>query len=1826
MGPSSGPKKGKRKVEAGDRLFVERKESTIDNDKKRRKRKYGEHDDETLKEFDQSDVREMLSKEGSMKVEYFHLANAHEGMLLYGCVREIRGLQLSISLPHCQSGQVQANQISEEYTRLIKAHINDEGDTDELATLDDMFQVGDFVVCSVLKTDGAHLIPLTLYPSVVNKYLSTNDFFVGKSITGSVKSEEDHGYVINTGKATINAFLPIKECGEKRFKIGSVIRTTITDIRGGGKILMLGISEKLLESVVRVNDVASLDTLQPGTVGLFKCSSVDTVGMIGKFLGFNASITVLNYDEDNLKNSSSSAKSEMAAKKKKLSARKKKNVVIPAEGENVKDLKCCVLYVNPLTKHVVLCANAFVLNIDARRKFLSNKLAELPQGMKCKVQLTKTIHGLGAVFQLDDGLKGFCHLKNLNDNKFVDFSQTFGEMKQFDARIIQSSTVDGVVDLSLKKSIVDNEYYTYDNIMPGTLVECTIESFKEKGVWVRIGNTIISPIKGFLNNIHLADVILKHPDRVFSVGDVISCRVLNVDKNRERVRVTHKKTLVKTKLPIITEYEQLKENMIVHAYIATIKEYGVFIKLYNNIQGFVPKQDLAVKFVDDPLKTFYVGQIVKCRVLFCHPDEEKARFSLILKPKETRARQAYEQQKVQTVKVTEKTDDGLRVASCNGEGRGFLPKMHLSDFPSIAKGWFSMLSEGDTIEGCLLVNAKQNIFTKKDSIIQCHVNPTTEHKDLSFDDLVEDLISVGFIYKHESFGVFVQLPGGLVGLCPISKMSDKYLFGSAGYFVDGQTVVCKVLEIDTEKKRFLLSLKESDTSEFKDMSFCYSIDKYAHAFSNLMTLSNCKWDQGLGLGKIFHVTVFDNDHEDGRLCSNEKFPEGFSAILLDAGNIKEKTVDAVMLHVDLSSRRFVLSADTTSYNATRQLKPGSVLSWNVKFLNEDVATVLAESDSKRVVAVTMARSSPVQSFLLRKDECLKTGRDIWASITASNSDSLYVAKCNKRNKVSIRQNDVDLKEATSKLIEKFEINSDTYFGNLKVGQTVKGVISSIRATHLLVRIGKEETGGGFRGNPITARLHYSELANEPLENHFSMKEFQCWSEISGNVIGFRDVETHRFLAITNRNSKRCVVDLSRREDPVKLRLDMLNVGDKVTTYFKKYMKNDEEMHVEATPAVTGRIPLLLLSTEPQSTLNATKNCYKPYAAHCIVHKVFSTQVLFAVKGALVDRNTQGDVNTVNAGCVTNGRVRRVFENRLVVKLPDGVVGEVHITNSADDFSEDVFKGLKQHDIVRCSVLECIDRKNAVLSMRQSHQLPDSTPPEIKDPAINNGKEISVGMKLRGFITSVSKSGVFVALSPTVSARATLENVSKYFISDLNKVSSVFKIGYLVTCKVLSVTEIEGKVSVSLLENDTGLADLVPESLELPLRTGKKGIQKEERSAYLVDKVEGRKSRIQKINNKAKKINLKKGQSDDADSGLDEEMLSVETQGTCKITINNPDIDPDDPGFSLEPMKTTNAVLDDSSSDEEEEEEVVVAPPRKKTKLEIKLEEKKREDKIRREEERLLENDTPQTTEEWDKLAISSPQNSFVWVGYMTFHLMSSETELARAVAERALKTIDFSEEKERWNIWVSLLNLESKFGDEHSLVKTMGRACQHNDPLKVNLHMVSLYEKSGKMTAAEELCEKMTKKFRQNKTVWMLYISHLVQRGMRKKAKEIFKRSLQSLEKNIHLEVISKFAQLEYKFGDPEHGRVLFENALANYPRRADIWSIYIDMLIKSNLTNDVRDVLERVTTMNFSTKNMRSFFKRYVEFESKFGSEKLVAEVKQKALEYIQSKTDLED
>ncbi|GMP96867.1 hypothetical protein CsSME_00045323 [Camellia sinensis var. sinensis] len=281
----------------------------------------------------------------------------------------------------------------------------------------------------------------------------------------------------------------------------------------------------------------------------------------------------------------------------------------------------------------------------------------------------------------------------------------------------------------------------------------------------------------------------------------------------------------------------------------------------------------------------------------------------------------------------------------------------------------------------------------------------------------------------------------------------------------------------------------------------------------------------------------------------------------------------------------------------------------------------------------------------------------------------------------------------------------------------------------------------------------------------------------------------------------------------------------------------------------------------------------------------------------------------------------------------------------------------------------------------------------------------------------------------------------------------------------------------------------------------------------------------------------------------------------------------------------------------------------------------REREIRAAEERLLEKDIPRSADEFEKVVRISPNSSFVWIKYMAFMLSLADVEKARSIAERALKTINIREESEKLNVWVAYFNLENEYGypPEDAVSKIFGRALQYCDPKKVHLALLGMYERTEQHKLADELLNKMSKKFKHSCKVWLRRIQWILNQNQ-DEVQSIVKRAVVCLPRHKHIKFLSQAAILEFKCGVPDRGRSMFEGMLREYPKRTDLWSIYLDQEIRLGDVDVIRALFERATSLSLPPKRMKFLFKKYLEYEKSVGDdEERIESVKRKAMEYVE-------
>ncbi|XP_045776190.1 protein RRP5 homolog [Maniola jurtina] len=311
--------------------------------------------------------------------------------------------------------------------------------------------------------------------------------------------------------------------------------------------------------------------------------------------------------------------------------------------------------------------------------------------------------------------------------------------------------------------------------------------------------------------------------------------------------------------------------------------------------------------------------------------------------------------------------------------------------------------------------------------------------------------------------------------------------------------------------------------------------------------------------------------------------------------------------------------------------------------------------------------------------------------------------------------------------------------------------------------------------------------------------------------------------------------------------------------------------------------------------------------------------------------------------------------------------------------------------------------------------------------------------------------------------------------------------------------------------------------------------------------------------------------------------------------------------------------EESSSSEEEEQEKPKKKRKKLTVAEKAAKAREEEERIREMEKRAIESENaPRSSDQFERALLAQPNCSQLWIAYMAFHLQATEIEKARAVGRKALNTINFREEGEKLNVWLALLNLEHRFGTKETQQKTIEDALQMNEPYEIHSKLLDILVDTSKPQELVSLVELMLRKYRGRAPVYAACGQACFAAGLTDKARQVMQKGIAALEKKEHVSLLVRFAQLERSHGDRERSEALFEQVLAVYPQRVDVCSAYVDMLIKAKDVDHVRQVMERMTSLQLPARKMKVLYKKWIEAEEKIGDAAHAENARQRAMKFI--------
>ena len=281
-------------------------------------------------------------------------------------------------------------------------------------------------------------------------------------------------------------------------------------------------------------------------------------------------------------------------------------------------------------------------------------------------------------------------------------------------------------------------------------------------------------------------------------------QILKMDRRRGNIVVSRRAVLEDSRAEARTELvANLEEGQVLQGIIKNITDYGAFVDL-GGVDGLLHVTDISWKRINHPSEALQIGESVKVKVIKFN--DETQRISLGIKQlTEDPWLKVFERFPIgskMTGIVTNITDYGSFVELEDGiEGLVHVTEMSWTK-KNVHPG--KIVSTSERVEVMVLeIDVQKRRISL--GIKQCIDNPWEKYKS---ENKIGDTIE-GEIRNITEFGLFVGLTEDIDGLVHLSDISwDGNGDEMIKDFSKGTSVKAKILDIDVEKERVSLGIKQ----------------------------------------------------------------------------------------------------------------------------------------------------------------------------------------------------------------------------------------------------------------------------------------------------------------------------------------------------------------------------------------------------------------------------------------------------------------------------------------------------------------------------------------------------------------------------------------------------------------------------------------------------------------------------------------------------------------------------------------------------------------------------------------------------------------------------------------------------------------------------------------------------------------------------------------------------------------------------------------------------------------------------------------------------------
>ncbi|MBT7356787.1 MAG: 30S ribosomal protein S1 [Rhodospirillaceae bacterium] len=364
-------------------------------------------------------------------------------------------------------------------------------------------------------------------------------------------------------------------------------------------------------------------------------------------------------------------------------------------------------------------------------------------------------------------------------------------------------------------------------------------------------------------------------------------QILKMDRQRNNIVVSRRAVLEETRAEERGELiSNLSEGQVLEGVVKNITDYGAFVDL-GGVDGLLHVTDIAWRRINHPSDALQIGQTVKVQVI--RFNAETQRISLGMKQLESDpwegVKSKYPVDAKFTGRITNITDYGAFVELEPGvEGL-----VHVSEMSWTKKNIHpgKIVSTSQEVE-VMVLDADPEKRRISLGLKQCNANPW---------EAFVDTFKVGTEVEGEvknitEFGLFIGLDGEIDGMAHLSDLSwEKSGEEALADFSNGDMVKAKVLDVDVEKERISLGLKQLSEDPFaSEMGSIKKGDTVTCTVTGITT-GGIEVKVGDGLPGFIRKTDLSRERSEQR-------PDRYAA---------GEKVDAKVTQIDASGRKLTLS-------------------------------------------------------------------------------------------------------------------------------------------------------------------------------------------------------------------------------------------------------------------------------------------------------------------------------------------------------------------------------------------------------------------------------------------------------------------------------------------------------------------------------------------------------------------------------------------------------------------------------------------------------------------------------------------------------------------------------------------------------------------------------------------------------------------------------------------------------------------------------------------------------------------------------------------------------